>query len=82
MGPDPQARLSMIESPKGSDHPGRKWVREVARSHSIDELGCVYQMAYEKLRELEDARAIDSRKIGNVRLRSVTAEEADAQDHE
>lgn len=82
MGPDSQAKPSMIESPEGSDHTGRKWVRKVARSHGIDELSCAYQMAYEKLRELEDARAIDSRKIGNVRLRSVTAEEADAQDHE
>lgn len=73
MGSDPQAGPSMIDSSEGSDHTGWKWMREVARSHGIDELGCAYQTAYEKIRELEDARAIDSRKLGNVRLWSVTA---------
>ena len=58
----------MIESPEESDH---KWVREVARSHGIDELDCAYQTAYEKLRELKDARVIDSHKLGNVRLWSI-----------
>ena len=48
----------MIESPEESDHTDRKWMREVARSHGIDELGCAYQTAYEKLRELEDAGEI------------------------
>lgn len=74
MGSDPQAGPSMIESPEESDHTDRKWMREVARSHGIDELGCAYQTAYEKLRELEDAGEIDSRKIGNVRLWSLAAE--------
>ena len=64
----------MIESPEESDH---KWVREVARSH-----GCAYQTAYGKFRELENAGEIDSRKISNVRLWSVTAGETGAQDHE
>lgn len=71
----------MIEPPEGSDHTDRKWVREVARFHGINELGCSYQTAYEKLRELEDAGEIDSRKIGNVRLWSITAGETGAQDH-
>lgn len=81
MSPVLQARPSMIEPPEGSDHTDRKWVQEVVRSHGIDELGCAYQTAYEKLRELEDARAIDGRTLSNVRLWSVTANETDAQGH-
>lgn len=42
-----------------------------------DELDCAYQTAYQKLRELEDAGEIASRKIGNVKLWSIVEETDD-----
>lgn len=39
-----------------------------------DELGCAYQTAYLKLRELEDDNQIQSTRVGNVRLWSAKGE--------
>lgn len=39
-----------------------------------NEVGCIYDTAYKKLRQLEDSGKIESRKVANARLWSVAGE--------
>lgn len=52
-------------------------IDEATTTAVAEELGCAYQTAYMKLRELEDQGDVDSRKIGNVRLWFITEEGVD-----
>ena len=39
-----------------------------------DEVGCIYDTAYKKLRQLEDGGKVESKKVANARLWSVANE--------
>lgn len=39
-----------------------------------DEVGCIYDTAYKKLRQLEDSGKVESKKVANARLWSISDE--------
>lgn len=47
---------------------------ETGTSDIADHIGCSYETAYKKLRQLKDDGRVTSRKIGNTRLWSVSDE--------